>query len=136
MHYMETIEPIIGYSGYFISDYGNVYCNLGKGNRNRNKTISLYKIKPRITKNGYYRIFARCDYDNKRHDLYIHRLVALYFVQNPDPEHKKWVNHKDTDRSHNIDSNLEWCTPKENSEYTFKVKHIERDSKGRYHSIN
>ena len=31
------IKKINGYKGYFISDAGKVYSNLGRGNRNKNK---------------------------------------------------------------------------------------------------
>ena len=117
--------------GYFISDLGNVYCNLGKGNRNKNKTIPLYKINPRITHNGYLRIYARQNSTGKRKDLYIHRLVAKYFI--PNPNNKKYVNHKNCIRSDNRVGNLEWVTAKENTDYTLKVNHIIRSSgNGRY----
>ena len=49
------IKPIKDFEGYFISDNGKVYCNLGKGNRKNGKTVELYEIKPRLTKNGYTR---------------------------------------------------------------------------------
>ena len=74
------LKEIKGYSGYFISEDGKVYCNLGKGRRDRSKTVDLYEIKPRVTKNGYLRIYARNVDTNKRTDLYIHRLVAQYFI--------------------------------------------------------
>ena len=43
---------------------------------------------------------------------YIHRLVAEYFIPNPDslPE----VDHIDTNPSNNIYTNLRWCTHKDN----------------------
>ncbi len=126
------IKPIIDYKGYFISDDGNVYCNLGQGNRNRNKTIELYKINPRLTKNGYARIYARQNSTNKRKDLYIHRLVAQYFL--PNPENKKYVNHKNCIRSDNRVENLEWCTAKENTDYTLQIEHVIRNFDGTYKS--
>lgn len=44
------IKRIDGFCGYFISDEGKVYCNLGKGNRRNGKIVDLYEIKPRLTK--------------------------------------------------------------------------------------
>ena len=91
----------------------------------------MYEIKPRITKNGYARIYARQNSTNKRKDLYIHRLVAEYFI--PNPLHKRYVNHKNCIRDDNRVENLEWCTAKENTDYTMEVKHIVRDIfDGRY----
>lgn len=125
------IKEVIGYTGYFISDNGKVYCNLGKGNRNKNNTINLYELKPRLTTSGYARIYARSDYDNKRKDLYVHRLVAKYFI--PNPEQKRYVNHKNCIRHDNRVENLEWCTAKENTDYTMKLNHIKRSFySGRY----
>ena len=124
------IKPIKDFIGYFISDEGKVYCNLGKGNRNRNKTVPLYEIKPRYTKNGYARVCMRQSSTNKRVDKYVHRLVAEYFI--PNPFNKKYVNHKNCDRGKNHYTNLEWVTVKENTSQTEKLKHIIRDEKGRY----
>ena len=39
------IKRIDGFCGYFISDEGKVYCNLGKGNRRNGKIVDLYEIK-------------------------------------------------------------------------------------------
>ena len=130
----EIIKPIKDYDGYYISNYGNVYCDLPKGYR-RDRAMEhteMHIIKPRLTKNGYARIYARNSKTNKRKDLYIHRLVAEYFVANPD--NKKYVNHKDCVRDNNHFSNLEWCTAKENTQQTEKLEHIKRDEKGRYFS--
>ena len=124
------ILPIKDFNGYFICDNGKVYCNLGRGNRNKNKVVPLYEIKPRYTKQGYARVYMRQVSTNKRVDKYIHRLVAEYFI--PNPLNKKYVNHKDCNRSNNDYTNLEWVTAKENTSQTEKLNHIVRDNKGRF----
>lgn len=44
-----------------------------------------------------------------------HRLVAQAFHGSP-PEHRPFVNHIDGDRQNNAADNLEWCSPRENSQ--------------------
>lgn len=119
------LKAIKDFDGYFISDDGKVYCNLGRGNRRCGKCTELYEIKPRMTINGYCRVYCRQTSTNKRKDLYIHRLVAEYFI--PNPYHKAQVNHKNCCRSDNRAENLEWCTSKENNEYTLKLGRTYRD---------
>ena len=92
----------------------------------------MYEIKPRLTKNGYARIYARQTSTNKRRDLYVHRLVAQHFL--PNPQNKKYVNHKNCIRNDNKVENLEWCTAKENTDYTMSTCHVIRLRNGRYKS--
>lgn len=48
----------------------------------------------------------------------LHRLVALVFVKNDDPENKKVVNHKDGNKMNNHYHNLEWMTIQENNQHS------------------
>lgn len=79
-----TILPIDDFQGYFVSDEGKIYSNLGQGARSKEERVPLYEIKPRLTKTGYARVYMRRDSDNKRVDKYVHRLVATYFIPNPE----------------------------------------------------
>ncbi len=124
------LKPIKDFEGYFVSDNGCVYCNLGKGNRRNGKSTELYVIKPRLTKHGYARVCMRQQSTGKHVDRYIHRLVAEYFISNP--MNKKYVNHKNCNRADSRIENLEWCTAKENTDYTVHVNHVCRDGLGRY----
>jgi len=50
--------------------------------------------------------------NRKKKNMYIHRLVAEAFIDNP--ENKKFVNHIDYNKSNNNIDNLEWVTASEN----------------------
>ena len=92
----------IGYGKYAVSDLGNV------------KSLKYNKeriIKPIRAGKGYYQVFLykNCNYDR----FYIHRLVALAFIPNPDG--KSDVDHIDGIKTNNNVSNLRWTSHKENT---------------------
>jgi hypothetical protein len=72
-----------------------------------------------------YRVDGTCVTKN----IFIHRLVAFEFVDNP--ENKPQVNHKDGNKWNNNATNLEWVTNKENSLHAQSLGLV-RISKGRY----
>lgn len=127
------LKEIIDFKGYFISDEGKVFCNLGKGNRRKtDRTVPLYEIKGRPTKNGYLRVYMRNSATNKRVDKYIHRLVAQHFI--PNPMQKPCVNHINCDRTDNRLCNLEWISAKDNTNQTLELEHTVRNAQGRFES--
>lgn len=62
---------------------------------------------------GYLRV--KLDGQNCR----LHILVALAFIPNPDPETKTIVNHKRGKKHDCRASQLEWCTPAENTQHAW-----------------
>lgn len=75
-------------------------------------------IKPKYNQhNGYYSYRYR-DINGKSKTQYIHRLVAMHFINNP--HEYEQVNHIDGNKSNNIVTNLEWCTGKQNMEHASK----------------
>lgn len=67
-------------------------------------------LRTRITPHGYE--IVTLVKNGNRKTLYVHRLVAITFI--PNPEGKPQVNHIDGNKQNNHLSNLEWCTAKEN----------------------
>lgn len=103
----EIIEDIKGFEGrYTISNFGIVRSKL------TNKVL-----KPSITKFGYARVNLRKAKSREYKSYFIHRLVAMHFIPNPNklPE----VNHIDCNRLNNLVVNLEWVSRQDNIKHSF-----------------
>lgn len=112
----EVWKPIVETEGiYQISNFGNIrtidrYAKVCGGGR---RLVKGKKQIPVKCSNGYLELQASIY--GKRKIFLVHRLVATYFIPNPNnyPE----VNHKDENPQNNSIENLEWCTPKYNCNY-------------------
>ena len=114
---MEEIwKDIEGYEGlYQISSLGRVRSFTKKNN---GKILKFTK-----TNSGYYQI---CLHKNKElKNFYIHRLVAIHFIPNPD--NKLCVDHIDTNKLNNCVSNLKWVTHKENNNNKLTKEHMKEN---------
>lgn len=104
----EEWRDVIGYEGlYMVSSYGRIvfkerFHNNGNGGYIRPpKLLKLMK-----TKFGYLQ--ARLWENNKEKKYYVHRLVAIAFI--PNPNNYPQIDHIDTNKTNNNVSNLQWCT--------------------------
>jgi hypothetical protein len=66
-----------------------------------------------------YRKYCPMLKTGKSKNILEHRLFAICFIQNP--ENKSEVNHRDGVKSNNSLSNLEWVTPKENTNHAVRT---------------
>ena len=112
----EIWKDIKGYEGlYQISNKGRVYSIPRSINKSDGKTqfVRGRILKPYIKQNKYLEADLCTEGKVKRY--LIHRLVAEAFIPNPNnlPE----VNHKNEVKTDNNVENLEWCTPKYNTNY-------------------
>lgn len=98
-------KAIDGYKGvYIVNREGEVI------NRKLNLTMTS-----KLDSHGYY--ILNLSLDGNKTKFYIHRLIATYFI--PNPENKPTVNHIDGIKTNNSLSNLEWATYKENNNHAF-----------------
>lgn len=119
----ERWEDIPGYEGHYqVSNYGQIR-SLLRWNSGRH----LYQVRetplimsPFDNGNGYRQVMLRRN--GNRKPFYVHRLVAIVFCDNP--ENKSTINHLDHNRANNRADNLQWCTQKENVQYSsYRMRH-------------
>lgn len=113
----EIWKDVDGYEGYYqVSNFGMVRSVDRIVEIVSDHKISKQFVAGRVlkisTSNSGYCLVTLCKGNKTRHFL-VHRLVAYAFIDKPTNKH--WINHIDNNPKNNMVSNLEWCTPKENS---------------------
>ena len=104
---VETFVKIDGFDNYEVS-------NLGKVRNAKSGRV----LKPQLNRSGY--LMHGLYKNNKQKFLYLHRIIATAFIDNPDE--KPQVNHIDENKLNNDLSNLEWCTKRENNVHGTRIK--------------
>jgi len=93
---------------YQISNYGRI--------RAINKVTGKEKLlKGSHSKRGHHRLNIKME-SGKGAGVYVHRIVAENFVNQPSEEHK-YVIHLDHDKTNNKSNNLRWATQNEVNEH-------------------
>ena len=93
----KNIKPIQNFDGYFVSINGDVYSN---------KRGSMRLLKPYATSSCKYLQVHLKNNSNVLKNCFVHRLVAITFI--PNPQNLPEVDHKDK----NIKNNSKWSYTK------------------------
>jgi len=96
---IEEWRSLEKYPGYMVSSFGRL------------KSIKGYICLAKPTGDGYIRPHLKIN--GKSVSVYLHRLIALAFIQNP--ENKPQVDHINSIKHDNNIENLQWVTASENS---------------------
>lgn len=110
------MREIEAYPGYYITEYGTVYCNNPINGLGKLRSGKMRLLKHKINYSGYHEITLYNKCTNKKGYKRIHRLVAEAFI--PNPLNLPSINHIDEDKNNNHISNLEWCSHQYNKEYS------------------
>ena len=117
----EVWKDVPGYEGlYMVSNMGRVRAlakqlKTSLSNQQGRRFSPMQEVSPIVQHSGYAHVGLWRGGQCKQCRL--HRLVAQAFCFNDDPEHKTQVNHKNENKLDNRADNLEWVTPKQNTNY-------------------
>ena len=120
----KDIEEFEGY--YEVSNMGNV--------RSKDRYFHNWRAKCKLKGKpkkawNHSRGYLMVDLykDNKSHKRFVHRLVAIAFIPNPNGYPN--VNHIDNNGKNNLVSNLEWCTQAMNVEHARSLGLLKKKGK-------
>ena len=113
------LRKISDYEDYFVCDDGSIYSA---------KNGKFKKLKPWVDSKGVYLMVSLCKNGTIRKFL-VHRLVALAFIKNDDPEVKDTIDHIDGNTRNNSVDNLQWLSQRDNTVKGFKTRPVVRNYK-------
>ena len=122
--FKEEWRPVKDYEGlYEVSNHGRVR-RIKKWD-GHSKFFQCCEIR-RATDNGYGYLIISLSKQHKKQNHYVHRMVAEAFIENPNRYPQ--VNHLDYNTKNNFADNLEWCTAKQNTQYSNIHMHKPREN--------
>lgn len=106
--------PVVGWEGWYeVSDHGRVWRVAPRPRGGRAEQL----LAGSTNRKGYWEISLRRHGQQRK--AFIHQLVLWAFV-GPKPEGQE-CNHKDGNKANNRLGNLEWVTPKGNTDHAVKA---------------
>ena len=129
-------KPVVGYEGYYeVDQFGRVFSvdrviSVEDNGRKYEKPLVGKQMKQCMHDKGYK--VVSLTKDGKTKNIFVHRLVAEAFIENPD--NLPMVNHKDEDKTNNFAENLEWCTASYNRTYGKAVENQAKTLRGKKHT--
>jgi len=99
---MNDFITIKNFSRYEINQKGEIY----------NKSTN-FQLKGTLVKAGYIKVHIINDTTGKAQILFLHRLVAETFLENPNDYDE--IDHIDNNKTNNNVENLRWCTRSQNA---------------------
>lgn len=106
----ENFVRVFGDWDYLIGDVGTVLSL-------KNNTIT--PLKPRVNHSGY--LYVDLCTINGIQRFFIHTLVALHYIENPEPNNFNIINHLDGNPTNNYKYNLQWCNDRINNIHKLEV---------------
>ena len=130
----EIWKDVVGYEGHYsISSFGRLVCHqryiTAKNGHKHYLKRCLIKVKQKETYSS-----VALHLNGKRKVFYIHRLVAMMFI--PNPENKPCVDHIDCDIHNNNVTNLRWVTQQENVHNPLTRKHAKENHVSLFNELN
>jgi len=110
---------IPNYENYLVSSDGEIISSKGL-HESRNGRVVIYKdkeIKANKNHKGYLRVWLYKDF--KRTQMFVHKAVALAFIDNPHSYNQ--INHKNGIKDDNTLDNIEWCDSLYNIRHRYEV---------------
>lgn len=125
----EVWKDVLGFENYQVS-------NMGRVRRYSKRYKSYHLVKTTVNAHSGY-VYVSLFNGDTRKNFALARLVAHAFVPGYS-EHNNTVDHKDTDKSNNKATNLEWVSQKENTARSFahgRKKSVAYSKTGKFKEI-